>query len=470
MLLSLDPVSIFGTSVPCCHPYTSVPRTPHTPAPPRRLGTAEPSCLHTSPGQKEPGTAPGEPDVGHCFSQVLLAPGAGGPHPAAHTGEHRVLRGRTGCSRAALGAPGEDWVLRGSCPSPRRGSGLGAPTPRRGCGARTGGGTAQPGPGGAGGRARPAGVPPTSAGAAGRLPLLGRPRSRFQALEETQQVGQLHDAPAFEDGAQAVPQQRPGQAAPEAGEPGPRPRRRRPPAAAARARSARARSARRRRRHRHVPPRRPGQRQRRGQRPLAARRAAARPSARPGRSGAEPVPPAAAAGHSPRSPAGPRGSWAQSPPTAKRFWGRVLLFVTLLGAPGACHRVEGGRGLYSKPGGESHYPNATQMSPFLAMERSHRSPSPRCPALHQLQLPAPRRGGHTVRRPVESVNFGNIFLSGDHEFFPAVHALVVQQQGVGFAAEVRPNAVELLLESVQGVPGNQREEPGSSAAPPDRVG
>lgn len=104
------------------------------------------------------------------------------------------------------------------------------------------------------------------------------------------------------------------------------------------------------------------------------------------------------------------------------------------------------------------------MSALLAAELSHRWLSPRRDSLHnapgalsQLQLPVLQRGQRAVRGPVESVDLRHKFLGGDDEFPPAVHALVVQHQGVGFVAHIGLDAVKLSVKSAQGIPGNEKQ-------------
>lgn len=172
--------------------------------------------------------------AGHCFSKI--SPKGRTPAPK---GGLRALKGGPQPQKGGP-QPHSTRVLhpgRAEVPQAPHGWGLPGVRGSRGAPSR--------------GRSRsPPAVPPTSAGAAGRFSLTGRPGRRFQAAEEAQQVGQLHHAPALEDSTEAIAQQRPGQAAPEPGGTGPRTSRsrchRRPTRARARAR---ARPGARRRRH-----------------------------------------------------------------------------------------------------------------------------------------------------------------------------------------------------------------------------
>lgn len=77
------------------------------------------------------------------------------------------------------------------------------------------------------------------------------------------------------------------------------------------------------------------------------------------------------------------------------------------------------------------------------------------PALSQLQLPGSGWGWHAVRGAVEGIHLRYKLLSGHHELPAAVHALVVQHQGVGFVGHVGLHAVQLSVQSIQGIPGNK---------------
>lgn len=75
------------------------------------------------------------------------------------------------------------------------------------------------------------------------------------------------------------------------------------------------------------------------------------------------------------------------------------------------------------------------------------------PALPQLQLPGSGRGRRAVRGAVEGIHPRYDLLGGHHELPAAVRALMVQHQGVGFAGRVGLHAVQLSVQSIQGVPG-----------------